>query len=111
MDKKLAGYLDSLVSEVLTSTDFVNLPEDQKQQYAVKIKDHFNNVVFDTLLNNLNSEQLNILKNLGLNSPQAQVKIEEFSAEIPNFATLLENALKKEVESLKNNPQLISQSS
>lgn len=111
MDKKLEGYIDSLVLEILASPNFVSLPEDQKQQFAVKIKDHFNNVIFDTLLNNLNSDQLNTLKNLGLSSPQVQLKIEEFSAEIPNFATLLENALKKEIESLKNNPQVLSESS
>lgn len=110
MDKKLEGYIDSLVLEILASPNFVVLPEDQKQQYAVKIKDYFNNIIFDTLLNNLNSDQLNTLKNLGLSSPQAQLKIEEFSAEIPNFAAVLENALKREVESLKNKPELISES-
>lgn len=110
MDKKLEGYIDSLVLEILASPNFAALPEDQKQQYAVKIKDHFNNIIFDTLLNNLNTEQLNTLKNLGLSSPEAQIKMEEFSAEIPNFATLLENALKKEVEFLKNKPELISES-
>ncbi len=105
MDKKLDSYIDSIVSEVLISPNFINLPEEQKQAYAVKIKEQLNSVIFDTLLNNLNSEQLNALKDLGLNTPEAQVKIEEYSAEIPNLATILEEALTKEVESSKNNPQ------
>ncbi len=99
MDKKLDSYIDSIVSEVLISPNFINLPEEQKQAYAVKIKEQLNSVIFDTLLNNLNSEQLNALKDLGLNTPEAQVKIEEYSAEIPNLATILEEALTKEVES------------
>lgn len=111
MDKRLEEYMQSLVSQVLTSPNFVNLSEDQKQQYAAQIRDHFHNVIFDNLLNNLTSEQLNTLKNLGLSSPRAAVKIEEFSAEIPNFAAILENALQKEVESIKNNPQAILQNS
>lgn len=105
MDKKLESYIDSIVSEVLTSPNFINLPEDQKQAGAVKIKDHLNSVIFDILLNNLNSQQLNALKDLGLNTTEAQVKIAEYSAEIPNFATLLEKALTKEVETIKNNHQ------
>lgn len=110
MDKKLEQYMQSLVSQVLTSPNFVSLPEEQKQQYSTKIMDHFNNVIFDNVLNNLTSDQLNILKNLGLSSPQALVKIEEFSSEIPNFASILENALQKEVENIKTNPQILQNS-
>lgn len=110
MDKKLEQYMQSLVSQVLTSPNFVSLPEEQKQQYSTKIMDHFNNIIFDNMLNNLTSDQLNTLKNLGLSSPQALVKIEEFSSEIPNFASILENALQKEVENIKNNPQILQNS-
>lgn len=107
MDKKLQEYLDSLVSGILTSPNFTNLSDEQREAFVVKINDHFQNIIFDTLVNNLNTEQLTILKNIGLSSPAARVKIEEFASEIPNFAGKIEQALMMEVEKIKLNPQVL----
>lgn len=104
MDKKLQAYLDSLVSGILISPNFANLTDEEKKSLTLKINDHLANIIFDTLLNNLNTEQLTILKNLGLSSPEAQVKIEEFASEIPGFAGKLEQVLAQEVEKIKAGP-------
>lgn len=105
MDEKLQEYLNTLAKEVLASPSFANIPSEQKDYYLKKVLDELNNTIFDSLLDNLNNEQLNELKTLGLGSPEAQKRIEEFSEGIPDFVNILEAALKLKVEKLKTNPQ------
>lgn len=102
MDQKINAYLETLVLEVLNSPQMTNLSDEQKSEKAQKIRDHFNEVIFETLINNLSSEQLNTLKNIGLESPQAQKKIEEYSSLIPSLSTKLEAALNAEAEKIKS---------
>lgn len=98
----IESYIESLVLKVLQTQSMGNLDEGQRGEYTQKLRDHFNEVIFETLLNNLSPEQLNTLKNLGLGSIQAQNKIEEYSSLIPSFSTKLENALNQEVEKFKS---------
>lgn len=106
---KLNAYLEAKVWEVLNSPNFVQLPVKQKTESAPIIRERLNDLVFAVFLNNLNTEQLRILKNLPMESEEFAQKVQEFSKEIPTLKNSLEEELAKEVESIKANPQSLSQ--
>lgn len=108
MDEKLQAYIDSLVAEVLQSPSLDGFSEGQKKEYASKVQDHFNNVIFDTTVDLMTDEQLNYIKDTPMDSPQMPQKMTEIAAQIPGLAQELEKRLRQEVESLKNNPKLIT---
>lgn len=104
MDQKINSYIESLVLEVLQSNDFVSLSDDQKSKLAEKLRDHFNNVVLDTVIDKLTPQQLQMIKDLPADSPQMAEKIEEFSSQIPFLVTDIEKNLTGEAEEIKRNP-------
>lgn len=108
MDQKFEAYLQGLVTDILNSPMFVNIPEDQKITLSEKIKNHLNGVVIDAIVDRLNSEQLNAIKDLPADSPEMEEKIEEFAAQMPNLADELEQKLNQAVENLKQNPQSLN---
>lgn len=108
MDKQIQAYLDSLVLEVLQSPALANYTSEQKNEYAEKVRDHFNNVIFDTVLDQMTPEQLNSIKDIPMESPEFPQKIEEISAQIPQLSQVLEKRLGQETEAIKNNPQIIT---
>lgn len=108
MDEKIIAYLESLVADVLASPNFANLSDEQKNDAAHKIRDNFNEIIFESLIQNLSHDQLQAVTNLGLTTPEGQAKIEEFSSQIPNSSTILESSLSSEVEKIKANPALLS---
>lgn len=108
MDKQIQAYLESLVLQVLQAPSLGSLSEQQKNEYAQKVQDHFNNVIFDTVLDQMTPEQLNLIKDIPMESPQFPQKIEEISAQIPSLSQVLEKRLAQETEAIKNNPQIIT---
>ena len=107
MDQKINSFIESLILDVLQSPRFAPLPEDQKQQVAEKLRDHLNNVIFDTVIDRLTPDQLQTLKDIPMHSPQMTEKIEEYSSQIPFLSTTIEDALAKEVENIKQNPSVL----
>lgn len=107
MDQQIQAYLESLVSEVLQSHALVNYTSQQKNEYAQKLRDHFNNVIFDIVLDQMTPEQLNSIKDIPMESPEFAQKIEEISAQIPSLSQVLEKRLAQETHALKNNPKII----
>ena len=109
MDDKLNNYLESLVSNVLESANFTSLSDEQKKLSVQKIRQHFQNVIFDTAIDSMNDEQLLSIKDIPMGSAEMIEKIEQISSQIPNLAQILEKKLLEEVEAIKNNPQTIEQ--
>lgn len=108
MDQKLNQYLENLVLQVLGSPSLANLTADQKIALSEKIRNHLHGVIIDTIVDKLNSEQLNTLNNIPADSPEMEDKIEEYAAQIPNLVQELEQKLTQAVENLEEKPQLIS---
>lgn len=108
MDQQIEAYLESLVSEVLQSPALVNYTSQQKNEYAQKLRDHFNNMIFDAVLDQMTPEQLNSIKDIPMESPEFPQKIEEISAQIPQLSQVLEKRLAQEAQAIKNNPQVIA---
>lgn len=104
MDQKLQAYLEDLILTILQSPSFVNFSEEQKDQFAKKVRDHFQNIIFDTIVDSMNDEQLLSIKDLPMGSPQMVKRIEEISSQIPNLAQIIEKRLLGEVEEIKKNP-------
>lgn len=102
MDQQLTQILDDLANQVLTSTQFLTLPEDQKQAKKQEVLDSLNDVILDTLVDNLTDEQVAQLQNMDPNSEEMEKKIEEFSSTIPDFLNILQTKLTERVEELKN---------
>ncbi|MCL4365809.1 hypothetical protein M1437_01110 [Patescibacteria group bacterium] len=107
MDKKINAYFESLVSKALSLPMFSNMPLEQKEAKAEKIRNYLDDIVIDTVLENLNLEQLNDIKSLAVNSSEMESKITEYSSTIPNFAGILENKLNQAVAAIEQNPQVV----
>lgn len=107
MDQKVNEVLDNMVSQVLASDMYVNLPEDQKSSLAPKIRTHLNGVIIDTMVDRMSDEQLNAIKDLPADSREMEDKIEKFATAMPNLAQDLEEKLNQAVIDIKQNPQLV----
>lgn len=109
MDKQINSYIESLVLEVLESSNFVNLSQEEKQAKANLIREFISTVMWDTGIDSLSEEQLKSLEKIPFASPEMEEKIEEYSSQIPNFSTKLEDTLRIEIEKLKLDPGLLFQ--
>lgn len=107
MDQKINAYIESLVSVALTSSAMANLGEDQKGTQAEKIRNYLSNIVLDTVIDRLTTEQLLEIQNLEVSSPQMADKLEEFSSQIPFLINDIEKRLHEETENLKQNPAIL----
>ena len=107
MDQKIASYIESLVLEVLSSANMANLPEDQKNAQAEKIRNRLNDTVLDTVIDKLNPEQLQQIQNLGAESLEMAAKLEQFSSQIPFLITDIEKRLNEETQNIKQDPSVL----
>lgn len=96
MDKAITQFLDNLVNKCLSSPVFSSLPEDEKGKVKEKLKNHFYNITFDLLVDNLNEQQLNQVKDLDAESEEMADKLQLFATQIPGFIFTLEQKLKDE---------------
>lgn len=101
MDEKLDAYIESLVSEIMADPGLNNLPQQEKDQYAQRLRDHFNKLIMDTLLNRLSPEQLSEIEKIKDQPELLEDKIEEYAASVPNLAQDIEERLNREVEAMK----------
>lgn len=99
--QKFAGQIDKMVADCLTS--FPNLSEEQKTETSDKIRDHLNQVILDTLVDNANEAQISQLESLDPESPEMEAKITEVASQIPNLAFKIDAALEQACQDyLKN---------
>jgi len=103
MDPQIEKFLTDIADETLAGPGFIAYAPKEKDEFKLKLLDYYSNLIFDTLLRNLNEQQiaeLNTLPDLG--SEEAQNKIALMSAQIPNFIFILEERLKQESETIKS---------
>ncbi len=101
MDQKLDAYIESLVLGIMADPGLNVLPQEEKDQYTQKLRDHFHKLILDTLLNRLSPEQQAEIGKLKENQEEMENKIEEFAISIPNLAQDIEERLNREVEAMK----------
>ena len=101
MDEKLDAYIESLVLGIMADPGLNILPQQEKDQYAQKLRDHLHKLILDTLLNRLSPEQLAEIEKIKDNQEEMENKIEEFAISIPNLAQDMEDRLNREVEMMK----------
>lgn len=96
MDPQIDKYLNDFADKALAGPGFIAYAPKEKDEFKVKLLDYFSDLIFDTLLRSLNDDQiaeLNALPDLG--SEEAQNKIAQFSASVPNFIFILQDRLEK----------------
>lgn len=108
MDQKITAYLDSLVTEVLSSPLYAQIPQDQRSAWVEKINNYLNGVVTDTVIDSLTAEQINTIKDLPPDSQEMEDKIEEFASTQPLLAQDIEEQLNQAVAGIKQNPKLLN---
>ncbi len=108
MDKKIDIYIEARVLEVLQIPSYFQMSDEQKTTIAEKLRDLFNTVVLDTLIDSLSASQLDQIKDIPAESPQMEDKMEEFASQIPFLITKFEDGLNAKVAEVKNNPALLS---
>jgi len=108
MDKQIEIYIEGLVAEVLASPSFANLTNEQKTEIEEKLRAYINTVIFDAVIDLLNPEQLNTIKDIPLESTQMEEKLEEFSAQIPSLSAILEEKLRQKINEIKENPSTLN---
>lgn len=108
MDQKITAYLDSLVTDVLSSSQYAQISQDQKSAWVEKINNYLNGVVIDTVIDSLTPAQIETIKDLPPDSQEMEDKIEEFASTQPLLAQDIEEQLNQAVAGIKQNPQLLS---
>lgn len=106
MDQQIDQVINNLISSCMQSSMFVNLNEQQKQETNKRLADRFYSVILETLVDNLNEEQLKATENLDFSTPEAEQKLQLMAAEIPGFLFIMEDALKKDAEQIKQSGQI-----
>lgn len=104
MEQQVEEYLNNLVAECMQTPAYAILPEDQKAQIGQNLHNHFNQLMINTLVDQLNDAQLMELDQIDVESPQMEEKLFEYASEIPEFMSILEQALKNEVAKITNQP-------
>jgi hypothetical protein len=82
-------YINKYIEECLNAPSFISLNEEQKNQVKQQLGEYFNQLIIETLINNLSLDQLQL-----------------FAAQIPGFLMILEEQVKKSTESIKQTGQI-----
>lgn len=106
MEEKVEAYIESLIQGCLKSTHFSGLPEDQKKESEAKIRNYFQTLIFDTLIDNLTDEQIESIKDLDLKSQESEEKLALLAASVPGFAFILDEKLKQAAETISQSGQI-----
>ena len=101
MDPQIEKFLSDFADKTLNGQGFAGSTPEQKNEFKAKLLDYFSNLIFDTLLQNLNEVQLKELHEMqDLGSDEAQKKIALMSASIPGFIFILEDRFEKASEEI-----------
>lgn len=106
MDDTFEQFTENLVNECLKGAKFAYLPNTEKKEIAAKLRDHFNSITINTLIEQLSDEQISQISGLDPADPKMQQLMSEFSASIPGFAFILEEKLKKEMDVILQTGQI-----
>jgi hypothetical protein len=106
MEEQVIEHINKLIQSCVNSPKFASLTPEQKQQLEAQIEGYFQNLMFDTMIDNLSDEQVKELETLDLTSPEAEEKIALFSATIPNFIFILDEKLNEATEEIIQSGQV-----
>ena len=106
MEEKVEAYIEELIQGCLRSTHFSGLSEDEKKGTENKIRNYFQTVIFDTLIDSLTDEQIESIKDLDLKSPEAEEKLALLAASVPGFAFILDEKLKQAADNITQSGQI-----
>ncbi|PIR98217.1 MAG: hypothetical protein COT89_00720 [Candidatus Colwellbacteria bacterium CG10_big_fil_rev_8_21_14_0_10_42_22] len=101
-EKNVQRYFDSMIAVVLDSSELRGLDEKKKKVLAEKIRDHFDDIVLDTLLNRLTTEQLKDLKESMARPEEMEEKIELYASAMPTFYDDLNDRLRNEMLAMRD---------
>ncbi len=101
MDPQIDKFLNDFADKTLAGSGFIAFAPKEKDELRAKLLDYFSDLIFDTLLQSLNDDQLKELQAMpDLGSDEAQQKIALFSASIPGFIFILEDRFEKVSEGI-----------
>lgn len=94
------NYTETLLQEISRDLHLESMSEVEKEKVLSAVSERLHNVVINTLLRLANPEQKSRLLNAFKSGANVETVITEISAEIPDFSTVLEEALRVEYEHL-----------
>lgn len=101
MDPQVDKFVTEIVDKTLTGPGFAIYSPQEIEQFKEKLNGYFSDLIFDTLLRNLNDDQMKELSEIqDLGSEDAQNKIAQFSASIPGFIFILQDRFEKASEEI-----------
>lgn len=106
MDEQIELYINTLVDNCMQGPAFSGFGEDQKNEIRTKLTEYFNNIIVQTLLENLNEQQLQQLENMDFSTSEAAEKIALFASQTPNLLIIVDQKLQKEVMTIKQTGQI-----
>ncbi len=106
MDNIFENFVENLIVECLKLDKVSYMSEQQKKEIAGKLRNHFYQLTIKTLIDQLSDDQISEIKDLGPEDPMLEQKFEKFAAEIPGFAVVLEDTLKKESDKILQTGQM-----
>jgi len=101
MEDKIQQHIAKIADECLAADSFASRSEEEKKTLRVELENHLYQVMFDTLIDNLDDIQLAELQSVTESEEKASDALIRFAAEVPNFLSLAEEAIKKEAEAVK----------
>ncbi len=104
MDQQINDFIQGLISSCLNNPSLGYLSNEQKTNLSGNLEAHLYKLSVETLINSLNEDQINQIKDLDFESPEMETKLELFAAEIPGFSVVLEDKLQQEVNNFIANP-------
>lgn len=95
----LKQYIDKILEELALT----NLEGDDRYEVVAQLVDHFNGVIIDTVMTNLDTEQLRKFKELVESDDDQKLDegISNLVAEVPSINFKIDSAIASEMESLK----------
>lgn len=101
MDSQIEKFLGEIIDKTLAGPGFIAYAPKEKEEFKVKLYDYFSDLIFETLLRNLNDAQVAELQAIpDLGSEEAQQKVALMSASIPGFIFILQDRFDKESEEI-----------
>lgn len=101
MDPQIEKFLGDFADKTLSGPGFIAYAPKEKDEFRIKLLGYFTDLIFDTLLRNLNDDQLKELQVYpDLDTEEAQQKIALMSASIPGFIFILQDRFGKSAEEI-----------
>lgn len=110
ISNKIDEYLDYLVIQCLQTPTVLNMTQDQKDQFIVTIRNHFNQVILETLVDRLNAEQFSQIEYLDPTSSEMVEMVQKLASKTPGLMSDIQIRLQKEVEYIQQTSKLPDQS-